>query len=107
MANWIANNWRSTAGHAQGNLNINVRTIDMVWRTRKEECEEELKTILGVEQLDRSDPKYFQQRLKAARIVLESLSAKEREELDGEVSKIKEKGYGTELQQQYVRCRQI
>lgn len=83
-------------------MKINVRAIDVIWRKRKEECEEQLKRILGVEELDPTSQEYFRQRLAAAKVVLDGLSALEREEIDAEIAKIKEKGHDKEVQQQYV-----
>ena len=81
---------------------MNVRAIDIIWRKRKEECEEELKEILGTEELDPTSPEYFQQRLAAAKVVLDRLSVSEREELNAEMARIKEQGHDKEVQQQYV-----
>jgi len=86
-------------------VKINVRAIDVIWRKRKDECEEELKGILGVEDLDPASPEYFQQRLAAAKIVLDGLSAVDREEVDAEIAKIKEQGHEKEVQRQYVAGR--
>jgi hypothetical protein len=81
-------------------LNILVRPIDVVWRTRKEECEEELKKILGIEELDRTSREYFERHRSAAKVVLDGLSIEERERLDAEVAAMKEKGHDKETQQQ-------
>ena len=81
-------------------MKINVRAIDVVWRQRKEECEVELKGIIGVEELDPASPEYFQQRLAAAKVVLDRLSVLEREEVDVEIARIKESGHDKEVQQQ-------
>jgi hypothetical protein len=51
-----------------------------VWETRKEAVEEELKTILGVEELDCRDPRYFQQRNAAAKLALENMSVEDKAE---------------------------
>jgi len=102
LASWIANNWRRTVTSNVIGLNIKVRPIDVVWRTRKEECEVELKKILNVEELDTSAPEYFQQRMAAAKLVLDGLSVRDREKLEADVVKIREKGHEPEVQQQCV-----
>lgn len=104
LAGWIANNWRRTVTSNVIGLNIKVRPIDVVWRTRKEECEVELMKILNVKELDTSSPEYFQQRMAAAKVVLDGLSVRDREKLEAEVVKIREKGHEPEVQQQCV-CR--
>jgi hypothetical protein len=102
LASWIANNWRRTVTSNVIGLNIKVRPIDVVWRMRKEECEVELKKILNVEELDTSAPEYFQQRMAAAKLVLDGLSVRDREKLEADVVKIREKGHEPEVQQQCV-----
>ena len=52
---------------------MRVRAIDLVWETRRDAVEEELKTLLGVEQLDNKDPRCFQQRNAAAKLREEQL----------------------------------
>lgn len=81
---------------------MNVRAIDVVWRSRKDECEEVLKEMLGVEELDRTGREYFEKHKAAAKAVLDSLSTAEKEKLDAEVLKIKEKGHDKETQREYV-----
>ena len=102
LVNWIANNWRTKRGDSKITLNIHQRPIELVWRNRKQECEEELKEILQVDELDANAPEYFQQRLAATKIVMDRLTIPEREALDAEVRKIKETGHTPEMQQQYV-----
>jgi hypothetical protein len=79
----VRNNWRPNANVSQYNpTTIKVRAIDFVWETQREAVEEELKTILGVEELDNRDPRYFQQRNAAAKLVLENMSVEKRAELE-------------------------
>ena len=47
-----------------------------------DEVEEELKMLLDVVELDSRDPRYFQQRNAAAKLVLNKMSVQERAELD-------------------------
>jgi len=61
---------------------MRVRAIDLVWETRRDAVEEELKTLLAVEQLDNKDPRCFQQRNAAAKLALEKMSVEERAEMD-------------------------
>jgi len=69
----VRNNWRPNVNVIQSNLNMRVRAIDLVWETRRDAVEEELKTLLGVEQLDNKDPRCFQQRNAAAKLREEQL----------------------------------
>lgn len=78
----MRNNWRPTTNVSQYNPSIKIRAIDFVWETRREAVEEELKTILGVEELDRRDPRYFQQRNAAAKLALDNMSVEEKAELE-------------------------
>jgi hypothetical protein len=61
---------------------IKIRAIDFVWETRKNAVEAELRTLLGVEELDTRNPRYFQQRNAAARLAMEKMSVAERAEMD-------------------------
>jgi len=61
---------------------MRVRALDLFWETRRDAVEEELKTLLGVEQLDNKDPRCFQQRNAAAKLALEKMSVEERAEMD-------------------------
>jgi hypothetical protein len=61
---------------------MKVRAIDCVWETRRDAVEEELKILLGVEELDHRDPRYFQQCNAAAKLALEKMSVKERAEVE-------------------------
>lgn len=100
MASWIANNWRPKGKSDLPALNINVRAIDLIWRRNKDKCEEELKRLLGVDDLDSSSKEYFQQRMAAAKAVLDRLSVRERAELDAEVAKIRDQGHDKEDQRE-------
>ena len=61
---------------------MKMRAIEFVWETQRDAVEEELRTLLGVEELDNRDPRYFQQRNAAARLALENMSVEEQAELD-------------------------
>lgn len=78
----MRNNWRPNANVTQSNPTMKIRAIDFVWETQKDAVEEELKTLLGVEELDSKDPRYFQQRNAAAKLAMEKMSAEERAELE-------------------------
>ena len=83
-------------------MNINVHAIDVVWRSRKDDCEEVLKEMLGVDELDRSGREYFEKHKAVAKVVLDGLSTAEKDKLDAEVIKMKEKGHDKETQQKYI-----
>ena len=78
----MRNNWRPTANESQSNPTMKIRAIDFVWETQRDAVEEELRTLLGVDELDRGDPRYFQQRNAAAKLALEKMSVDERAELE-------------------------
>jgi hypothetical protein len=67
-----------------------------VWQTHKAAVEEELRDILGVEELDPKDPAYFQQRNAAAKRVLNNMNEQEKEEIRVVLENIKVQG-NTEL----------
>ena len=81
---------------------MRMRAIDLVWETRRDAVEEELKTRLGVDVLDHRDPKYFQQRNAAAKLALEKMSVEERTEIELELETQSEKGNPEQIQRQYV-----
>jgi hypothetical protein len=62
-----------------------MRMIDLVWETRRDAVEEELKMLLGVDELDRRDQRYFQQRNAAAKLALEKMSVHEKAQLQSEL----------------------
>jgi len=72
----------------------------LIWRRSRDKCEEELKRILGVDILNPSSQDYFQQRMPAAKAVLDHLSVQERAELDAEVARIKDAGHDKEAQRE-------
>jgi len=57
----VRNNWRPNDNPGQSNPAMKIRAIDYMWETHRDEVEEELKTLLGVEELNQKDPQYFQQ----------------------------------------------
>ena len=62
----------------------------------------EMRRILDVDELDRTALEYFQQRLAAAKAVLDGLNVRERQEVDVEVTKIKEKRYDEAVQKEFI-----
>jgi len=77
---------------------MKVRAIDVVWETRRDAAEEELKMLLGVEDLDRTDRRCFQQRNAAAKLVLEKMSVTERAQMTLDLEKRREKGNPENIQ---------
>jgi len=57
---------------------MKIRAIDYVWETHRDEVEDELKILLGVENLDCKDPRYFQQRNAAAKLAMQKMSVEDR-----------------------------
>jgi len=82
LAAWVRNNWRPIANMTLSNPTMKIRAIDFVCETRKEAVEEELKILLRVDELDRKDPRYFQQRNAAAKLALKKMSVEERAEIE-------------------------
>ena len=78
----MRNNWRPNLNVSQSNPTMKIRAIDLVWETRRDAVEEELKMLLSVDELDRTDPRYFQQRNAAAKLALEKMSVEERAEIE-------------------------
>jgi formate dehydrogenase assembly factor FdhD len=76
--------------------------IDLVWETRSDVVEEELKTLLGVEELDRRDPQYFQQRNAAAKLAIEKMSVDEKAQLELDLETRRMEGNPEPVQRQYV-----
>lgn len=52
--------------------------MNVIWEIQTEAAEEELKEILGVENVDKRDPGYFQQRNAAAKRVLGNMNERDR-----------------------------
>ena len=74
----------------------------MVWETHRDVVEEQLKTLLGVDELDNKDPQYFQQRNAAAKLALEKMSVEEIAEIQLALEKWRAQGNPEQVQQQYV-----
>ena len=64
----------------------------------KEAVEEELKILLDVEELDHSDPRYFQQRNAAAKLALDKLSVAERALLEAALERRRAEGNPEKVQ---------
>ena len=79
---WVRNNWRPIANATHSNPTMKMRAIDYVWETQKEAVEEELKTLLGVEELDHRDLRYFQQHNAAAKLALNKMTVEEKAEIE-------------------------
>ena len=77
---------------------MKIRAIDFIWETQKDAVEDELRTLLGVEELDNRDPRYFQQRNAAARLALENMSVAERAEMDLALEKRRMEGNPEHIQ---------
>jgi len=95
----VRNNWRPNANVTQLNPNMKIRMIDLVWETRTDAVEEELKTLLGVNELDRKDRRYFQQRNAAAKLALEKMSVEEKAQLQFDLEARRMEGHPEPVQQ--------
>ena len=79
---WVRNNWRPSTNASQVNATIKIRAIDYMWDTWKEAVEDKLKILLGVDELDHKDPRYFQQRNAAAKVAIVKMSVEEKMEME-------------------------
>ena len=98
----MRNNWRPNATVSLSNPTKKIRAIDYVWETRRDAIEEELKILLGVDELDQSDPQYFQQRYAATKLALQNMSEEERAEFDVGLETRRTEGNPEKIQQWYV-----
>jgi len=80
---------------------MKVRGINLVWETWRNAVEEKLKTLLGVEELDNSDPQCFQQNNATAKLALEKMSIEERAEMDLAVETCRAEGNPEQVQYIY------
>jgi hypothetical protein len=76
----------------ESKANLKVNPIQVVWQTQKAAVEEELQAILGVDELDPTDPACFQQRNAAVKRVITMMNEQERAELQAKVQDIKARG---------------
>ena len=70
-----------------------------MWETRKEAVEDELKLLLRVEELDRRDPQYFQQRNAAAKLAMGKMSLEDKAEVESGLEIQRAKGHPENIQQ--------
>ena len=90
---WIQNNWRPTSGTEEAFSNLKVNLINIIWEIEKEGIEEELKEILGVEDIDNRDLRYFQQRNAAVKCFLGKMTKQDRAQFDKELMARRSKGH--------------
>jgi hypothetical protein len=88
----VRNNWRPNDNPGQSNPAMKIRAIDYMWETHRDEVEEELKTLLGVEELNQKDPRYFQQRNAAAKMAMQKMSVEDRAVLELDLEKRRAEG---------------
>lgn len=97
----MRNNWHPTTNVVQSNPSLKIRAIDYMWDTYKDEVEEELKTLLGVEELDHKDPRYFQQRIAAAKVAMEKMSVEDRAVMELGLERRRAEGNPESIQRWY------
>ena len=88
----MRNNWHPNDNPGQSNPAMKIRAIDYMWETHRDEVEEELKTLLGVEELNQKDPRYFQQRNAAAKMAMQKMSVEDRAVLELDLEKRRAEG---------------
>ena len=76
------------------------RLVLLVWQTHKAAVEDELRDILGVNELDSKDPGYFQQHNAAAKRVLDKMNEQEKEDIRAIVEDRKARGNPTPIKRE-------
>jgi len=100
LAAWVRNNWRPYSSTFDIKANIKVNPIHVVWQTHKAAVEDELRDILGVDELDSKDPGYFQQRNAAAKRVLDKMNEQEKDDIRAMVEDRKARGNPTPIKRE-------
>jgi hypothetical protein len=75
-----------------------MRAIDFVWETQRDVVEDELKLLLGVEELDFKDPRVFQQRNAAAKLAMAKMTVEERAEVESGLETRRAEGHPEKVQ---------
>ena len=70
-----------------------------MWQAYRDEVEEELKMLLGVEELDNKDPRYFQQRNAAAKLAMQKMSVEDKALMELGLEKRRVEGNPESIQQ--------
>ena len=71
---------------------VKINPIQVVWETKRDAVEEELKDILGVDELVNTGLGYFQKRNTAAKRVLDNMAEQDRTELNMLIKERKAEG---------------
>ena len=100
----MRNNWRPNTTTTHIKPTMKIQAIDYIWETRKDIVEEELKTLLGVEELDQKDRRHFEQRNAAAKLAMDKMSVEEKAEMELGLGKRRAEGNLENIQRMYV-CR--
>lgn len=97
---WVRNNWRPIEVAAEQKTNIRVTAIDVVWQEKREEVLEVMKRRLDATELNTASPGYFQQRVPAAKEVLDNMNERERAQIQALVAQRKVEGNTPIVQRQ-------
>ena len=100
LAAWIRNNWRPYATSQVNRTKIRVNAINIVWETQRAAVEEQIRQILGVEELDPKDERFFQQRTTAAKRVLDGMTELQRSDIKAIVKQRRAQGNPQEVQRE-------
>ena len=73
-------------------MNLKVNPLQVVWKTQKTAIEHELREILGMEELDLSDPGCFQQHNTAAKCVIDKMNEQEKAEFSTKIEEMRAEG---------------
>jgi predicted GNAT family N-acyltransferase len=85
----------------QAKPKIKVNALHVIWQSQKPAVEEQLKEILGVDELDTHHPGYFQQRNTAAKRVLDNMTEQEQAEIGRIVEDRRSQGNPDEIKREY------
>jgi hypothetical protein len=79
---------------------IRISPLEVIWSEYKELVEIEIKNMLGIDTVDFSKPEVFQQRLAAAKKVLNNMNTGQQEDLYAKVENYKQTGLPENRQRQ-------
>lgn len=100
LAYWVRNNWRPYSLVYETKVNVKVNLLQVVWKTQKDAAENELRDILGVQELLPSHPGYFQQRNAAAKHVMDKMNEQKKIEFQTKVKEMRAECHPESIQRE-------
>lgn len=92
LAQWCSNNWRMAHGSLKPQK-MTIRRIDVVWKTHREDVEEEVARLKTEEGRTSTD---FVLRTEASKTVIENMDAEDKAILEEAYNRISKEGYSEE-----------